>query len=138
MSGCAFFPTTDTPDIKGRPKQYHLFPQYRTTVPYRSIIGILWRWFPNGETHRCWFKMNNVTAYLHVKAVVLSFIGMLYFPNHNTERDFRVHGRHIIELHCIPLLRDFHPEDFFPFFSGRRRPASVSFHSTVWCFMHAE
>lgn len=61
---------------------------------------------------------------------------MFYFPDHNKERGFRFLGRQVIKLHHIPLLGEFHPGDFFSFFSGRRRPASVSFHSTVLCFMH--
>lgn len=48
-------------------------------------------------------------------------------------RKERFLGRQVIELDRIPLLGDFHPQDFFflffffsPSSSGRRRPASIS------------
>lgn len=63
---------------------------------------------------------------------------MFYFPNHNKEVVYRLLGRQVIELHRILLLGDIHPQDFFSLslFPGRRRPASISFH-TVARFMHS-
>lgn len=50
----------------------------------------------------------------------------------------RAAGREEIDLDYIPCLESL-IQDFFPFsfFSslGRRRTASISFHSTVFCFM---
>lgn len=58
----------------------------------------------------------------------------LVFPNHNKDKCVRLLGWEVIKLHCILLLREFIRNIFF-LLGGRRRPASISFHSTVSCMV---
>lgn len=54
-------------------------------------------------------------------------LGCFILRIQNKEDGYRLLGRQVIERHRIPLLGDFHPQEFFLLSSGRRRPASVSF-----------
>lgn len=76
---------------------------------------------------------NERATYLHVKVVVLSFM-LYFFQIQNKVDGYRLLGRQVNERHRIPLLGDFHPQEFFSLSSGRRRPAPVSF-LTVARFM---